>query len=226
MEAWFSENRSYLFFLDQGDYRWHVTRWAKKRGNSGALSWLRASSTIKTPERDDEMTARRHEIGTAKAFGRIRHDIDSMNENRGWRRRPVLWVGLSICALMLAESLWWQALEAGRSRSLPSVRYQRKTSPGSAAFAEQNGVCVHACGGASDLSSKRPQHRRQNTQFQTKRAKNSRSGGVSRFGHFSLAADPAPLFPFRDPRISEMAFRGKQSAPCKRVARELTIFRH
>jgi hypothetical protein len=31
-EAWLSENREYLFFSDQGDYRWYIDPLAKKRG--------------------------------------------------------------------------------------------------------------------------------------------------------------------------------------------------
>jgi hypothetical protein len=31
-EKWFNENRAYLFFSDQGDYRWYVDPLAKKRG--------------------------------------------------------------------------------------------------------------------------------------------------------------------------------------------------
>src|SRR5262245_29379034 len=31
-KAWFKENRPYLFFSDQGDYRWYVDPLAKKRG--------------------------------------------------------------------------------------------------------------------------------------------------------------------------------------------------
>jgi hypothetical protein len=31
-EKWFAEDRPYLFFSDQGDYRWYVDPLAKKRG--------------------------------------------------------------------------------------------------------------------------------------------------------------------------------------------------
>lgn len=31
-ESWFAENRDYLFFSDQGDYRWYIDPLAKKRG--------------------------------------------------------------------------------------------------------------------------------------------------------------------------------------------------
>lgn len=31
-QNWFQENRDYLFFSDQGDYRWHIDPLAKKRG--------------------------------------------------------------------------------------------------------------------------------------------------------------------------------------------------
>ena len=31
-DQWYNENRPYLFFSDQGDYRWYVDPLAKKRG--------------------------------------------------------------------------------------------------------------------------------------------------------------------------------------------------
>jgi hypothetical protein len=32
LAAWLGENRDYLFFSDQGDYRWYIDPLAKKRG--------------------------------------------------------------------------------------------------------------------------------------------------------------------------------------------------
>jgi hypothetical protein len=52
-EKWLKENRPYLFFSDQGDYRWYVDPLAKKRGVPTAelRGPKRASATLMTAQR-------------------------------------------------------------------------------------------------------------------------------------------------------------------------------
>jgi hypothetical protein len=46
-EKWLKENRPYLFFSDQGDYRWYVDPLARKRGVPSAE--LRGAKRASTP---------------------------------------------------------------------------------------------------------------------------------------------------------------------------------
>lgn len=52
-EKWLKENRSYLFFSDQGDYRWYVDPLARKRGTRSAelRGPMRASNAFLTTQR-------------------------------------------------------------------------------------------------------------------------------------------------------------------------------